>query len=158
MYRISKNVRNQLAELSKEFSASVWERFVQLIVASIVLRGRKSIWRLLHCSCIQLNGLFSTYHSIFSHRRWSTFGVSRRLSTFIVEQFVPQGDFQLVGDDTVSQHRGASVYGKGCHRDAVRSSHKHLVPRSIDGGISGSCFLYEFLYLEQVAPGHFPSW
>jgi hypothetical protein len=39
MYRIPKNVRNLLAELSKEFSASVWERFVQLIVASIVLRA-----------------------------------------------------------------------------------------------------------------------
>jgi len=129
MYRIPKEVRKLFAEVSKEFSPSVWGRFVQLIIASIVLRGRKTIWRLLHCSGIEMNGHFSTYHRIFSHRRWSAIGVSRRLSMFIVQRFVPEGELQMVGDDTVSQHRGASVYGKGCHRDAVRSSHKHLVHR-----------------------------
>jgi hypothetical protein len=32
-------------------------------------------------------------------------------------------------DDTTTQHRGKCVYGKGCHHDAVRSAHKHLVFR-----------------------------
>lgn len=35
----------------------------------------------------------------------------------------------LAVDDTVTQHRGKNVYGKGCHRDAVRSSHAHTVWR-----------------------------
>ena len=30
-------------------------------------------------------------------------------------------------DETTAQHRGSKVYGKGCHRDAVRSSHTHIV-------------------------------
>jgi hypothetical protein len=32
-------------------------------------------------------------------------------------------------DDTTAQHRGKCVYGKGCHHDAVRSAHKHVVFR-----------------------------
>jgi hypothetical protein len=32
-------------------------------------------------------------------------------------------------DDTTAQHRGKKVYGKGCHHDAVRSSHTHIVWR-----------------------------
>ena len=31
--------------------------------------------------------------------------------------------------DTTAQHRGKRVYGKGCHHDAVRSAHKHVVFR-----------------------------
>ncbi len=35
----------------------------------------------------------------------------------------------LAVDDTVTQHRGKHVWGKACHRDAVRSSHSHTVWR-----------------------------
>lgn len=129
MHRIPNEVRKLFADLSKEFSASVWERFLQLIIAAIVLRGRKSVWRLVHCSGIEILGHFSSYHRIFSHRRWSSSVLARRLSVALVQQLAPTGYLQLVGDDTVSQHRGEKVYGKGCHRDAVRSSHKHLVHR-----------------------------
>ena len=35
--------RKLFEEVSKEFSASVWKGFVQLIMAAIILRGRNSI-------------------------------------------------------------------------------------------------------------------
>src|SRR5262249_33782374 len=35
----------------------------------------------------------------------------------------------LAGDDTVDEHRGARVYGKGCHRDPVRSTHAYTAYR-----------------------------
>ena len=35
----------------------------------------------------------------------------------------------LVGDDTVDEHRGKKVYGKACHRDAVRSTHSYTAYR-----------------------------
>jgi hypothetical protein len=47
-----------------------------------------------------------------------------------VLRLIPQDEPVLVAmDDTTAQHRGKKVYGKGCHRDAVRSSHKHKVWR-----------------------------
>jgi hypothetical protein len=35
----------------------------------------------------------------------------------------------VAGDDTVDEHRGERVYGKGCHRDAVRSTHSFTAYR-----------------------------
>ena len=42
---------------------------------------------------------------------------------------VPDGPVSLAGDDTVDEHRGAKVYGKGCHRDPVRSTHSYTAYR-----------------------------
>lgn len=36
---------------------------------------------------------------------------------------MPDGPIFLAGDDTVDEHRGKHVYGKGRHRDPVRSTH-----------------------------------
>jgi hypothetical protein len=47
-----------------------------------------------------------------------------------VLEFVPPDEPVLAPmDDTTAQHRGKKVYGKGCHHNAVRSSHTHLVWR-----------------------------
>ena len=35
----------------------------------------------------------------------------------------PRARSLLAGDDTVTEHPGPQVYGKGCHRDPVRSTH-----------------------------------
>ena len=41
------------------------------------------------------------------------------LAGFILDRWVPDGPICLAGDDTVNEHRGAKVFGKGCHRDPV---------------------------------------
>lgn len=66
---------------------------------------------------------------MFSHRRWSSHALAKRLAFVLVERFAAQGVLELIGDGTVSQHRGDNVQGKGCHRDSVWSSHQHLVYR-----------------------------
>lgn len=129
MNRIPKDVESLLEIFSTEFTGSVWRRFRYLLFAAIVVRGRRTVWRLLQCCGACTAGHFSSYHRVFSHRCWSGRALSRRLAEAVVSRLARDGVLQLVGDDTVSQHRGESVYGKGCHRDAVRSSHSHLVHR-----------------------------
>ena len=129
MTKLPKDVRVLLESFSREFSPTVWERFSSLLVASIMIHGRKTIWRLTQWVSGCSHGHFSSYHRVFSHRRWSSTALARRLATAVVDHFASDGVLELVGDDTVSQHRGEQVYGKGCHRDAVRSSHGHLVHR-----------------------------
>jgi hypothetical protein len=51
------------------------------------------------------------------------------IAKFVIERFAPEGTIRLCGDETVDGHRGKKVYGKGRHRDAVRSSHSHTVYR-----------------------------
>jgi hypothetical protein len=46
-----------------------------------------------------------------------------------LRRWVPQGSVPLAGDDTVDEHRGAKVYGKGCHRDPVRSTKSYTAYR-----------------------------
>ncbi|MCA9025090.1 MAG: hypothetical protein KDA86_07740 [Planctomycetaceae bacterium] len=55
--------------------------------------------------------------------------MAKKLVMAVVKRFAAEGRLDVAGDDMVSQHRGENVYGKGCHRDAVRSSHQHLVHR-----------------------------
>ena len=55
--------------------------------------------------------------------------MARILIRFILDHWVPEGPIYLAGDDTVDEHRGAKVYGKGCHRDPVRSTHSYTAYR-----------------------------
>ncbi|MCA9038569.1 MAG: transposase [Planctomycetaceae bacterium] len=129
MARIPRDVRTLLESFAEEFSPTVWKRFLSLLTACILVRGRRTICSLIRCLGSDAEGHFSSFHRVFSHRQWSSSALARKMATAIVDHFVPDGVMQLVGDDTVSQHRGEQVYGKGCHRDAVRSSHSHLVHR-----------------------------
>jgi len=55
--------------------------------------------------------------------------LARTLAAFILDTFVRSGPVLLAVDDTVDEHRGKKVYGKGCHRDAVRSTHSYTAFR-----------------------------
>ena len=106
MARIPHAVRCLLDDFSDEFSPSVWRRFLEMLMAAVMVRGRRTIWRLLNWT--HGSGHFSSYHRVFSHRRWSSVSLARRLAMATVKLFAPEGTLQLVGDDTVSQHRGVA--------------------------------------------------
>jgi len=129
MARIPRSVGNVLKGWRSEFSPTVWNRFFAILMTAILIRGRRTILRV-HTLADQLApGHVSSLHRVLSHRRWSIMALAKILAVTVVETLVPEGTLELVGDDTVSQHRGAKVYGKACHRDAVRSAHGHLVHR-----------------------------
>jgi hypothetical protein len=46
-----------------------------------------------------------------------------------LDRFVSEGTVRLCGDETMGGHRGKNVYGKACHRDAIRSTRSHTVYR-----------------------------
>src|SRR5579875_4156670 len=71
----------------------------------------------------------SSYRRVFSQRRWSSWRLARQLTTWVVQHLLSDGPIRLAGDDTVDEHRGKHVYGKGRHRDAVRSSHSYTAFR-----------------------------
>jgi len=74
-------------------------------------------------------GHFTSFHRLFSRCRWYSRRLARALVTLVLNRFLPQGPIPLVGDDTVSEHPGPKVYGKGCHRDPVRSTHSFTAYR-----------------------------
>jgi hypothetical protein len=109
------------------FSTPTFQRFVLLSVGAILTPGRRTITNLLWSVRTLMDGHVSSYHRVLSHRAWSLWTLGRVLATADLAR-VPQ-DQPVVGilDDHATQHKGKKVYGKGKHRDAVRSTHSHTV-------------------------------
>jgi hypothetical protein len=105
------------------------QRFLVLTLAAILTTGRRTVANLLRTAGELAPGHPSSYHRALSRRRWSSPELARPLIGFILDHWVPEGPVSLAGDDTVDEHRGARVYGKGCHRDPVRSTHSYTAYR-----------------------------
>jgi hypothetical protein len=111
------------------FSAPTYHRFLILVLAAILTTGRRTITNLLRTVRYQAQGHVSSYHRVLSQRRWSSWVLARTLISFLLDHVVPPGPVLLAGDDTVTEHPGPKVFGKGRHRDGVRSTHSYTAYR-----------------------------
>jgi hypothetical protein len=114
---------------SSVFRRPTFLRFAILLVASLLTTGCRTVSNVLRTVGLLAPGDPSSYHRFFSCRRWSLLGLGRCLAGWLLEHLVPTGPVYLAADDTVDEHPGDKVYGKGCHRDAVRSSHSYTAFR-----------------------------
>jgi len=112
-----------LLKFAPSFSAPTYGRWVVLAVAAILTTGRRTVTNLLRTIRGVASGHASSFHRVLSRRKWALKELALTLSTFILDTFLGDGPVVLAVDDTVDEHRGKTVYGKGCHRDAVRSTH-----------------------------------
>jgi hypothetical protein len=118
-----------LGAFSSAFTQPTFVRAVVLGWAAILTVGRRTVQNLLRTVGTLAPGHPSSYHRVFSRRRWSLWPLGRTLTRIILETWLPTGPVFVAGDDTVDEHRGDRVYGKGCHRDAVRSTHSFTAYR-----------------------------
>jgi len=118
-----------IVSLSVAFTEPTFQRIVPLIVGAILTMGRRTVSGVLWTMRGVISGHYSTYHRVFCRARWSLWPLGKVLTAAIL-RLIPEEEPVLVPiDDTTAQHRGKKVYGKGCHHDAVRSSHSHVVWR-----------------------------
>jgi len=122
-------LRLLLRAFGEVFTRPTYYRFVVLLLAAIVTTGNHTILNLLRTVGDLAAGHRSSYHRFFSRRRWSNVRLARVLAAWVVRHWLPTGTIRLVGDDTVDEHRGKKVFGKGRHRDAMRSSHSYTTFR-----------------------------
>ena len=118
-----------LGQFAPVFLQPTYQRFLVLLVAATLTTGRRTVSNLLRTLPGLAPGDPSSYHRVFSRRRWSSLRLARLLAKFILDHCVGDGPVFLAGDDTVDEHRGAKVHGKGCHRDPVRSTHSFTAYR-----------------------------
>lgn len=116
-------VQSLFGSLAPVFRRPSFLRFALLLVATILTVGNHTVANVLRTAGLLAPGAPSSYHRFFSCRRWSSWALARRLISYIFDHLVGAGPILLAADDTVDEHPGDHVYGKGCHRDAVRSSH-----------------------------------
>jgi hypothetical protein len=110
-------------------STPTYHRLLVLVLAAILATGRRTITNLQRTVQDQAQGHVSSYHRVLSQRRWSTWALARARITYLLDQVVPPGPVLLAGDDTVTEHPGPKVFGKGRHRDGVRSTHRDTAYR-----------------------------
>ena len=111
------------------FTRPTYERFTILLLAAIVTTGCRTVLNLLRTVEALAPGHPCSYHRVFSRRRCSLWRLGHALAGAILQRWVPTGTVAVAGDDTVAEHKGKKVYGKGCHRDAVRSTHSYTAYR-----------------------------
>jgi hypothetical protein len=118
-----------LSTFQPAFSTPTYHRFLVLWLGAILVTGRRTITNI--CRLVRPYGQshVSSYHRVLSQRRWSAWELARRLLTFLLTHMVPRGPVVLAGDDTVAEHPGPHVFGKGRHRDGVRSTHSSTAYR-----------------------------
>ncbi|MBV8266182.1 MAG: transposase [Planctomycetaceae bacterium] len=121
--QLPKQARAFFDPLAPAFTRPTYHRFVLLAVAALLTLGVHTVCNLLRCVGALAPGHPSSYHRIFSRGPWRSWELARRFTTTVRGRLAPQRVIELAGDDTVAEHPGPQVYGKGRHRDPVRSTH-----------------------------------
>ena len=121
--------RTLFETLAGGFSRPTWLRFVVLALATILTLGCRTVCNLLRTLGALAPGHPSSYHRVFSRRRWSSWRLARGLAGWVCNHLLPPGRILLAGDDTVEEHPGPKVFGKARHRDPVRSTHSYTAFR-----------------------------
>src|SRR5207237_1549796 len=115
--------------LGVAFTTATALRFGLLLCAALLTVGRHTVANLLRTLGTLVPGDPSSYRRVFSKRRWSSWRLARLLIGWLIDHLLPNGPIYLAGDDTVDEHRGKNVFGKGRHRDPVRSTHSYTAFR-----------------------------
>jgi hypothetical protein len=118
-----------LSTFQPAFSTPTYNRFLVLLLGAILTAGRQTITNIVRTVRQHATGHISSYHRVFSQRRWSAWELARILLTFLLNYVVPSGPMLLAGDDTVAERPGPHVFGKGRHRDGVRSTQSYMAYR-----------------------------
>jgi DDE superfamily endonuclease len=118
-----------LGRFQPTFSTPMYHRFLVLMLGAILTTGRQTITNILRTVHPYAKGHISSYHRVFSQRRWSAWALARLLITCLLDHVVPPGPVLLAGDDTGAERPGLNVFGKGRHRDGVRSTHSYTAYR-----------------------------
>jgi DDE superfamily endonuclease len=115
--------------LAAAFTGPTFLRVAILALATILTVGQRTVCNLLRTLGALAPGHPASYHKVFYQRRWCCRRLARGLCGWVFDHLVAEGQVVLVGDDTVDEHPGDKVFGKGCHRDPVRSTHSYTAFR-----------------------------
>src|SRR5215204_4714903 len=118
-----------LAALLPKLTRPTALRFTTLLAAALMTTGCRTVANLLRTLRHLAPGHPTGYRRVLSRAPWSGLALGCALARFLLDHLIPDGPVYLVGDDTVDGHPGRTVYGKGRHRDAVRSSHTYTAWR-----------------------------
>jgi hypothetical protein len=116
-----------LAAFAPLFSDRVWVKAQLLAVGALLATGDRTV-----CATLRVMGLsqerhFTNYHRVLNRDAWSCRAAGQVLLGLIVAVLPRDWPIVLAADDTIERRSGRRITAKGCYRDPVRSSRKHVV-------------------------------
>src|SRR4051794_4407551 len=116
-----------LAAFAPLFSDRTWTKAQILAVGAILAIGGRTV-----CSALRIMGLgherhFTNYHRVLNRDAWSCLAAGQVLLGLILAIIPHDWPIALAADDTIERRGGRRIEARGCYRDPVRSSRKHLV-------------------------------
>jgi hypothetical protein len=127
MLSLPKAAEPLLSRFSIAFTKPTFQRAMVLFVGFVLTAGRHTLTRTLSTVRSLTRGYFGSYHRVFSRARWSSWPLGKVLAAMVLELVPVDQPVVCDVDDTTAQHRGKRIYGKGRHRDPLRSTRTHNV-------------------------------
>lgn len=117
-----------LAPFAPLFSQRVWLHAQLLLLGAMLAPRARTVTAALRVMGLALERRFTSYHRVLNRATWSARQGSRILLGLLITCLVPPGATIVMGaDDTVERRGGRKITAKGCYRDAVRSTKKHVI-------------------------------
>jgi DDE superfamily endonuclease len=122
-------IRLVLASCAPRFSHRVWPDAQCLRVGALLAPGARTVTAALRVVGLSRERHVTTSHRVLNRATWSARQAGRLRLGRLVTSVVPPGAPLVLGaDDTGERRRGRQITAKGCYRDAVRSTRKHVIP------------------------------
>lgn len=94
----------------------------------MVASGARTVTTALRVIGLSAERRFTNYHRVLNRAVWSARQGSRIFLGLLLTLLVRPGVTIVLGpDDTVERRSGRKIRAKGCYRDAVHSSHTHVI-------------------------------
>jgi hypothetical protein len=121
------DIINVLQCFAPVFSARVWQNALILLIGAILCRKERTVASILRVMGLGNDPHFVNYHRVLSKARWSGLHAAKILLGLLVA-LVPVNLPVIIGvDDTMERRKGKKIKDKGCYRDPVRSTEKHVI-------------------------------
>jgi DDE superfamily endonuclease len=117
-----------LAPFARLFSQRVWLHAQRVLLGAMLATGAHTVTAALRVMGLATERRFTNDHRVLNRATWSARQGSRILLELLMTLLVPAGATIVLGaDDTVERRSGRKITAKGCYRDAVRSTKKHVI-------------------------------
>jgi DDE superfamily endonuclease len=127
MVRLPKAAEPLVLAFSVAFTRPTFQRVLVLFFGAVLSLRHRTVAGMLRAVGPLAKGHWSDFHRVLCCRIWSCWPLGKVLAAMVLELIPADQPVICPVDDTNPQHKGKKVYGKGCHHDACRSSHSHVV-------------------------------
>jgi hypothetical protein len=98
-----------------------------LAVGALLATGDRTVCAILRIMGKSQERHFTNYHRVLNRDAWSCLAAGQVLLGLIVAVIPRDWPIVLAADDTIERRGGRRIKARGCYRDPVRSSRKHVV-------------------------------